>query len=37
MMFMHIVPWGHRLANGKTTIQQVYDDHFAGVDEVLSR
>jgi alpha-glucuronidase len=36
MMFMHIVPWGHRLANGKTTIQQVYDDHFAGVDEVLA-
>ncbi len=36
MMFMHIVPWEHRLANGKTTIQQVYDDHFAGVEEVLA-
>jgi alpha-glucuronidase len=36
MMFMHIVPWEHRLANGNTTIQQVYDDHFAGVDDVLS-
>jgi alpha-glucuronidase len=36
MMFMHIVPWEHRLANGNTTIQQVYDDHFAGVNDVLS-
>jgi alpha-glucuronidase len=36
MMFMHIIPWEHQLANGKTTIEQMYDDHFAGVDEVLA-
>jgi alpha-glucuronidase len=36
MMFMHIVPWEHPLANGNTTIQQVYDDHFSGVDDVLA-
>ena len=36
MMFMHIVPWEHRLANGNTTIQQVYDNHFSGVDDVLA-
>lgn len=36
MMFMHIVPWDHRLANGNSAIQQIYDDHFAGADEVLA-
>ncbi|MGB3306164.1 MAG: alpha-glucuronidase family glycosyl hydrolase [Thermomicrobiales bacterium] len=36
MMFMHIVPWEHRLSNGNTTIQQVYDDHFAGVENVIA-
>ena len=34
LMFMHIVPWDHRLANGKTAIQQIYDHHFAGVEAV---
>ncbi|HET8524479.1 MAG TPA: alpha-glucuronidase family glycosyl hydrolase [Thermomicrobiales bacterium] len=36
MMFMHIVPWEHRLTNGTTTIQQMYDDYFTGVDDVLA-
>src|SRR5581483_10049822 len=36
MMFMHIVPWNERLAYGATVIQQIYDDHFAGVDDVLA-
>ncbi|MGC4105866.1 MAG: alpha-glucuronidase family glycosyl hydrolase [Thermomicrobiales bacterium] len=36
LMFMHIVPWDHRLANGKTAIQQIYDRHFAGVEAVES-
>lgn len=34
LMFMHIVPWDHKLANGVTAIQQIYDDHFAGVVQV---
>ena len=34
LMFMHIVPWDHKLANGNTVIQQIYDDHFSGVDQV---
>jgi alpha-glucuronidase len=36
LMFMHVVPWDHPLANGNTAIQQIYDDHFAGVDQVLA-
>lgn len=34
LMFMHIVPWDHKLSNGKTAIQQVYDEPFAGSSDV---
>ncbi len=34
LMFMHIVPWEHKLANGQTTIQQMYIEYFTGVDDV---
>lgn len=36
LMFMHIVPWERKLSNGKTVIQQIYDDHFSGVDQVAA-
>jgi alpha-glucuronidase len=34
LLFFHHVPYGHRLHNGSTVIQHIYDTHFAGVDEV---
>ena len=36
LMFMHIVPWQRKLANGNIVIQQMYDDHFSGADQVVS-
>ncbi|GAB3425383.1 alpha-glucuronidase family glycosyl hydrolase [Flindersiella endophytica] len=36
LLFMHWVPYGHRLRSGKTVIQQIYDSHFAGYERVLA-
>ncbi|HEX4007894.1 MAG TPA: alpha-glucuronidase family glycosyl hydrolase [Acidobacteriaceae bacterium] len=33
LLFMHHVPWTYRLRNGKTVIQTIYDDHYAGAQE----
>lgn len=30
LLFMHHVPWTYRLHTGKTVIQTIYDDHYAG-------
>lgn len=34
LLFFHHVPYVHRLKNGKTLIQHIYDTHFEGVKEV---
>ncbi|MCD0444958.1 hypothetical protein LO763_15170 [Glycomyces sp. A-F 0318] len=34
LLFMHWVPYDHRLKSGSTVIQHVYDTHFAGVERV---
>jgi len=34
LLFFHHVPYTHRLKNGKTLIQHIYDSHFEGVEEV---
>ncbi|WP_217428624.1 alpha-glucuronidase family glycosyl hydrolase [Microlunatus speluncae] len=34
LLFLHHVPYGHRLRSGKTVIQHVYDSHFDGAVEV---
>lgn len=34
VLFFHHVPYGHRLASGRTVIQHIYDTHFAGVEQV---
>ena len=33
LLFMHHVPYTHRLKNGKTVIQHFYDAHYAGAAE----
>ncbi|MEQ7126554.1 alpha-glucuronidase family glycosyl hydrolase [Actinopolymorpha sp. B11F2] len=33
LLFMHHVPYGHRLHSGKTVIQHIYDSHFDGLDQ----
>ncbi|GAA3096278.1 alpha-glucuronidase [Kribbella aluminosa] len=35
LLFMHWVPYTHRLKSGKTVIQHIYDSHFAGYERVL--
>jgi len=30
LLFMHHVPWTYKLHTGKTVIQTIYDDHYAG-------
>jgi alpha-glucuronidase len=35
LLFFHHVPYGHRLHNGSTVVQHIYDTHFAGVEEVV--
>jgi alpha-glucuronidase len=30
LLFMHHVPWTYKLHDGKTVIQTIYDDHYAG-------
>ncbi|MBX3433217.1 MAG: hypothetical protein KF847_07840 [Pirellulales bacterium] len=32
LLFMHHVPYVHRLASGKTVIQHFYDEHYAGAE-----
>ncbi|MBI0382270.1 cation:dicarboxylase symporter family transporter, partial [Streptomyces albiflaviniger] len=34
LLFMHWVPYAHRLRSGKTVIQHIYDTHFTGVDRI---
>jgi hypothetical protein len=34
LLFLHHVPYGHRLTSGKTVIQHVYDSHFDGAAAV---
>ena len=34
LLFFHHVPYTHRLHNGSTVIQHIYDTHFAGVERV---
>ncbi|SDE17390.1 alpha-glucuronidase family glycosyl hydrolase [Glycomyces harbinensis] len=34
LLFMHWVPYDHRLTSGSTVIQHLYDTHFAGVERV---
>lgn len=34
LLFLHHVPYTHRLQSGRTVIQEIYDRHFAGVERV---
>ncbi|MGH3488688.1 MAG: alpha-glucuronidase family glycosyl hydrolase [Actinopolymorphaceae bacterium] len=34
LLFLHWVPYTHRLQSGKTVIQHIYDSHFAGYQRV---
>lgn len=34
LLFLHHVPYTHRLKNGRTLIQELYDRHFDGVERV---
>ncbi|MFC6906619.1 alpha-glucuronidase family glycosyl hydrolase [Halalkalicoccus tibetensis] len=34
LLFFHRLPWEHELADGTTVIQRLYDNCFAGVEEV---
>jgi len=34
VLFFHHLPYTHRLKNGKTIIQHIYDTHFEGVEQV---
>ncbi len=34
LLFMHHVPYTHRLHSGKTVIQYIYDSHYEGADRV---
>jgi alpha-glucuronidase len=34
LLFMHHVPYTHRLQSGKTVIQYIYDSHYAGASAV---
>lgn len=33
LLFLHHVPYSHRLHSGKTVIQHIYDSHFDGMDD----
>ncbi len=35
LLFMHRVPYSHRLHSGKTVIQHIYDSHFEGLEAVV--
>jgi alpha-glucuronidase len=34
LMFMHHVPYGHRLQSGRTVIDHIYESHFSGLEKV---
>lgn len=34
LLFMHHVPYTHKLQSGKTVIQHIYDTHFRGLEKV---
>ncbi len=34
LLFFHRVPYSHRLRDGRTVLQYIYDTHFEGVEEV---
>lgn len=34
LLWFHHVPYTHQLHNGKTLIQDIYDNHFEGVEKV---
>ncbi|WP_440767103.1 alpha-glucuronidase family glycosyl hydrolase [Natronorubrum sp. DTA7] len=34
LLFFHHLPWDHELADGTTVVQRLYDNCFAGVEEV---
>lgn len=34
LLFFHYIPYSHRMKNGKTLIQHIYDSHFEGVEDV---
>jgi alpha-glucuronidase len=34
LLFLHHVPYTHKLASGKTVIQYIYDSHYEGADAV---
>jgi alpha-glucuronidase len=36
LLFFHHVPYTYRLKNGKTVIQHIYDEHYAGADDAAS-
>lgn len=36
ILFMHRVPYEHRLHSGKTVIQHIYDSHFTGLEEAYA-
>jgi alpha-glucuronidase len=36
LLFMHHVPYTHRLHSGKTVIQHVYDSHYEGAEKAAS-
>lgn len=36
LLFLHWVPYSHRLHSGSTMIQHIYDSHFDGHDRVLA-
>lgn len=36
LLFMHKVPYTHRLHSGKTVIQHIYDTHFEGLENVFA-
>lgn len=33
LLFMHHVPYTHRLHNGKTVVQHIYDQHYLGAEQ----
>ena len=34
LLFMHHVPYTHKLQSGKTVIQYIYDSHYEGAEAV---
>ena len=36
LLFMHHVPYTHRLRSGKTVIQHIYDQHYIGAEQAAS-